>query len=256
MSLYTPQRLKLTILSDSCHLMGRCTAPVLGHRSANARADCPACGGYSYRCSGDSSYRAHSSLPSFLPGGSGGGGGGRSGPGSGGSARPRWSPAGSSVIYSHAEVRDLTPVRKSIEERASLPDRRDYFLCHAWDDRGGAAKDLHALLQARGVKVWFSEKDAGLGTSLLREIDKGLAKSRVGIVLVTPAFLDRLSKESIATKELSALLGMNLLVPVVHGTTYEKLRDVSPLLATKTGLDTASEPMSVIADKLAELKVA
>ena len=44
-----------------------------------------------------------------------------------------------------------------------------------------AAKELHDLLESRGVSVWFSEKDVGLGTPLLREIDKGLAKSRVGM---------------------------------------------------------------------------
>jgi hypothetical protein len=124
----------------------------------------------------------------------------------------------------------LTPVRESVEKLASLPDLRDVFLCHAWDDRGGAAKELHDLLESRGVSVWFSEKDVGLGVPLLRAIDKGLANSRVGIVLVTPALLRRLPAEGIADKELSALLARDQLVPVVHGTTYEALREVSPLL--------------------------
>jgi len=127
------------------------------------------------------------------------------------------------------------------------------FLCHAWDDRQGPAKELHDLLEARGVSVWFSEKDVGLGVPLLRAIDKGLANSRIGIVLVTPALLVRLPKEGIADKELSALLARDRLVPVVHGTTYEALRDVSPLLASRTGLDTAEEPMADVATKLAEL---
>ena len=151
-----------------------------------------------------------------------------SGGGSGSSGRPRWSRAGSSVVYTPAEVRALTPVRESVEKRASLPDLRDVFLCHAWDDRKGAAKELHDLLESRGVSVWFSEKDVALGTPLLREIDKGLAKSRVGIVLVTPALLRRLQGEGIADKELSALLARDLLVPIVHDTTYEALREVSP----------------------------
>ncbi len=120
--------------------------------------------------------------------------------------------------------------RESIEKQASL-DRRDVFLCHAWDDRQGAAKELHDLLEARDVKVWFSEKDVGLGMPLLLTIDKGLANSRIGIVLVTPALLRRLPAESIADKELSALLARERLVPVVHQTTYEALREVSPLLA-------------------------
>lgn len=156
-------------------------------------------------------------------------------------------------MYTPAEVGALTPIRRSVEERVPAPDRRDVFLCHAWDDRGGAAKELHDLLQSRGVSVWFSEKDVALGTSLLREIDKGLANSRVGIVLVTPALLQRLQGEGIADKELSALLARDLLVPVVHGTTYEALRDVSPLLGSRSGLSTAENPMADVAAKLAEL---
>ena len=134
------------------------------------------------------------------------------------------------MAYTSDEVRALTPIRQSVVERAPLPDRRDVFLCHAWDDRAGVAKELHDLLESNGVSVWFSEKDVPLGTSLLREIDKGLAKSRIGIVLVTPALLRRLPAEGIADKELSALLARNQLVPIVHDTTYEALRDVSPLL--------------------------
>jgi hypothetical protein len=157
------------------------------------------------------------------------------------------------VAYTPAEVRALTPIRETVEKLAVLPERRDFFLCHAWDDRQGAAKELHDLLESRGVSVWFSEKDVGLGTPLLREIDKGLAKSRVGIVLVTPALLRRLQGESIADKELSVLLARDQLVPIVHGTTYEALRDVSPMLASRTGLSTAENPMVDVAAKLAEL---
>lgn len=175
------------------------------------------------------------------------------GSGSGGSGRPRWSRAGSSVVYTPAEVRTLTPVRDNIEKRVHLPDLRDVFLCHAWDDRKGAAKELHDQLESRGVSVWFSEKDVALGSTLLREIDKGLAKSRVGIVLVTPALLGRLAGEGIADKELSALLARDLLVPIVHNTTYEALRDVSPLLGSRSGLSTADDTMGNVAAKLAEL---
>lgn len=233
--------------------MARCTAPVEGHRSASAAAACPACRG-SYgrtRYSGYSDgygYSSSSYSPSVSSGGGRSGGGG-----SGSSVWPRWSRAGSTLVYTPTEVRALTPVRATVEKRASVPDLRDVFLCHAWDDRSGAAKELHDALESRGVKVWFSEKDVALGTSLLREIDKGLAKSRVGVVLVTPAFLRRVQGEGIADKELSALLAREQLVPIVHGTTYGALRDVSPLLGSRTGLDTAEDSMPNIAAKLAEL---
>ncbi|MER9177770.1 toll/interleukin-1 receptor domain-containing protein [Mesorhizobium sp. M0955] len=227
--------------------MARCTAPVYSHRTASGREDCPACGG-GYR--GYSSYGSYSS-PSYSSWGSSGGVR-SSGAGTGSSARPRWSRAGSSLVYTPAEVRALTPIRESVEKRATL-DLRDVFLCHAWDDRQGPAKELHDLLESLGVKVWFSEKDVGLGVPLLRAIDKGLANSRIGIVLVTPALLRRLPTEGIADKELSALLAGERLVPVVHGTTDEALREVSPLLASRSGLSTAEGPMADVAAKLAEL---
>src|ERR1700722_6601801 len=229
--------------------MPRCTAPIRGHRTASGAAECPACGS---RYRGYRGYESYSSYrPSYSLSGSSGGSQSEGG-GSGSSVRPRWSQAGSPVVYTPAQVRALTPVRESIERRASAPDLRDIFLCHAWDDRQGAAKQLHDLLESRGVSVWFSEKDVGLGTTLLREIDKGLAKSRVGIVLVTPALLRRLPAESIADKELSALLVRDLLVPIMHGTTYEALREVSPLLGSRSGLSTTENPMADVAAKLAE----
>ena len=162
--------------------MARCTAPVLGHRSASAAAACPACAGRYGRNSGYSSYGSYSS-PSYSSLGSSGGR-------SSSSARPRWSRAGSAVSYTLAQVQSLTPVRNAVEAKAAeQPDLRDVFLCHAWDDRQGAAKQLHDLLEAAGVKVWFSEKDLGLGVPMMRAIDKGLAASRIGLVLVTPALL-------------------------------------------------------------------
>lgn len=222
--------------------MSRCTAPVRGHSSSAAAAACPAC---RYR----SSSRSYSS--SSISGSSyANSGGGKSS----GSSKPRWSKAGSSVSYTAAQVQSLTPIRQTVETRAAAqPDLRDVFLCHAWDDRQGPAKELNDLLVAAGVKVWFSEKDLGLGVPMMRAIDKGLANSRIGLVLVTPALLARLPKESVADKELSALLAGNQLVPIVHNTTYEALRNVSPLLASRSGLDTLEDSMAIVAKKIAEL---
>lgn len=233
--------------------MARCTAPVEGHRSSSAAAACPACrGSYGRRYGGYSSY-GNSYNSSYSSGGgssfSGGGGYSRSG-----SSRPRWSRASSTVSYTPAQVLSLTPVREAVERQAAVrPELRDCFLCHAWDDRQGSAKELHDFLDAAGVKVWFSEKDLGLGVQMMRAIDKGLATSKIGLVLVTPSLLARLPKEGVADKELSTLLQGNRLVPIVHGTTYEALRDVSPMLASRSGLDTSEDTMEMVATKIAEL---
>ena len=232
--------------------MTRCTAPVYGHRTSGGREACPACGGGYSGYNRYGSYGYSSSSPSPSPSYSAPySSSGRSGGGS--SAKPRWSRADSSVAYTPAEIRALTPFRDTIEKRTALPDVRDVFLCHAWDDRQGAAKELHDLLVSRGVSVWFSEKDLGLGVPMMRAIDKGLANSRIGLVLVTPALLIRLPNEGIADKELSALLARDQLIPIVHNTTYDALRAVSPLLGSRSGLSTAEDTMANVAAKLAEL---
>lgn len=232
--------------------MAQCTAPIRGHRTATAAAACPVCGGRrSYYQFGYNTYQSFSSEYSRESNSLH-----SSGKSNGGMKRKaKWSPAGSTVLYSPAQIMTLTPVRDNIVKQAEIPEKCDLFLCHAWDDRKGAAKELCDKLIAKGVSVWFSEKDLPLGSTMLREIDKGLAKSRAGIVLVTPAFLKRVENEGVADKELSALLAKDRLVPIVHNTTYDALRDVSPLLGSRSGLDTNEDSMDEIASKLAELFV-
>ncbi len=229
--------------------MARCTAPINGHRTASGRANCPACGG-GYR-----TYGFYSSYPTYTSSYYSSTNNLRSGSSYGRQTKKKasWSSVGSTILYSPAEIRTLTPIRENVVKRSEIPDLRDVFLCHAWDDRKDAAKELYDILKTKGVSVWFSEKDVPLGAPLLREIDKGLANSRMGIVLVTPSFLKRIKGEGIADKELSALLARDLLVPIVHNTTFDDLREVSPLLGSRSGLSTTEEPMEDVAAKIAEL---
>jgi uncharacterized protein (DUF2342 family) len=157
------------------------------------------------------------------------------------------------VSYSPAEWRTFEPVARRAEAQAArFPEHRDLFLCHAWEDRQGGAKDLYDQLCANGATVWFSETEVGLGKSLLREIDRGLAMSRVGIVLATPALLESLKAQGVADKELSALLATDRVIPIAHGTTFEAVREVSPLLAARSGLTIGDDlPMEEAAKKIA-----
>lgn len=227
--------------------MARCTAPVYGHRSSAAAERCPACRGrYSYRSSYSysppaSSYRGGSSPSSGTASSSGGSGGGT-----------RRTRTGRSVSYTETEWRSIGPFnRKAAEQAQAHPERRDLFLCHAWDDREGSAADLYRHLKSNGATVWFSEEDVALGTLLIREIDRGLRNSRVGIVLVTPALLRSIESEGIAEKELSVLLASRRVIPVLHGTTFEALLDVSPMLASHAGLNTAESSLDDVAAKIA-----
>lgn len=227
--------------------MSRCTAPVLGHIRGGG-ADCPVHGrggGYGYTPSYSyPSYTAPTaptrsaatSLTSSQAGGR--------------TARPPWQPRTSTVSYSSQQVRDLEPVRAATLVRTQA---HDVFLCHAWPDRQADAKDLFELLQD-DVSVWFSEVSLRPGTDMRVAIERGLVSSRLGLVLVTPAMLEKLRVDrSVANAELSALLRRNLLVPVLHGVTFEELDQVSPLLASRGGFSTTEESLEDIATKIAEL---
>lgn len=231
---------------------GQCTAPVRGHIRGGGD-DCPVHGGRSsYGYYSRPAYAAPrvaappspKRYPSYVSGSSGSGGGRST------SSRTRRS----AVSYSETEFQTLNPVREQVVRVAQKAViERDLFLCHAWDDRAGAALELNELLTELDVKVWFSEMDVPLGTSLIRKIDQGLANSRAGIVLVTPALFKSLGSDGIAAQELSALLATDRVIPIVHDTTFDELRMVSPLLAARSGLDTASYgSLEQVAAKLAD----
>lgn len=223
--------------------MAQCTAPRQGHRTASGRENCPACSNRGY-----SSYPVYSSYPPSYSKNTI-----TDSKTSSGTSGKKSFRKGSTVSLSATEYMTLKPVHEqSVKQAEKYPAKRDIFLCHAWDDRAGAAKELHDALENLGVSVWFSEKDIELGTSLTRSIDKGLKSSRVGIILVTPSFYKRVDAAGIAEQELSALLRSDRVIPIVHETTYEELAEMSLLLAARSGLSTAESSLEEVAEKLAE----
>ena len=97
--------------------------------------------------------------------------------------------------------------------------------------------------------MWFSEKDFPLGTRLMARStrDSGTAHGdRAG----RPALLKSIEQEGIAEKE-SALLATDRVIRVAHGTTFEALREVSPLLASLAALSTADSSLAEVAAKVA-----
>lgn len=152
--------------------------------------------------------------------------------------------------YTAVERSYLGDVRERLREDDH--DReRDLFLCHAWADRQGPARELFDALREAGVDVWFSEEDVLLGMSLARQLDRGIRCSHVSVVLVTPAMLDALRRGGFADQELGALLGTGRVVPVLHGVHYEGLAGESPLLAARAGLSTAENSLADAAEKIA-----
>lgn len=68
-----------------------------------------------------------------------------------------------------------------------------------------------------GLKVWYDEFELHIGDSLRRKIDQGLAKSRFGIVVISPDFI----RKGWTNYELDGLItravtGDQILLPIWH----------------------------------------
>ena len=63
----------------------------------------------------------------------------------------------------------------------------DAFISHASEDKD-LVRPLATILREMGFAIWYDEFELRVGDSLRRSIDRGLAGSRVGVVVLSPAF--------------------------------------------------------------------
>ncbi|HNK14221.1 MAG TPA: toll/interleukin-1 receptor domain-containing protein [Nitrospira sp.] len=146
---------------------------------------------------------------------------------------------------------------KKIEPRTAgvNPQQQwDVFISHASEDKDEIARPLALELEKNGLRVWFDEFSLKVGDSLRRSIDHGLAKSRFGVVVISPNFL---AKEW-PQKELDGLTareiaGRKVILPVWHQISIDQLRDCSPLLADRLATNSSKGLSKVVEDLLAAI---
>ncbi len=115
----------------------------------------------------------------------------------------------------------------------------DVFISHASEDKDLFVRPLAVALQSLGVSVWYDEFSLRLGDSLSRSIDKGLASSRFGLVVISPQFL----KKPWTEYELRGLISREVeedrvILPIWHGVTRRQVVEFSPPLADKVAVKT------------------
>jgi hypothetical protein len=115
----------------------------------------------------------------------------------------------------------------------------DLFICHASEDKEEIARPLAEALRNRGLKVWYDELTLTLGDSLSGSIDHGLAKSRFGVVILSPSFFQKRWPQrelnGLTAKEISS--GKTIL-PVWHKVDREYVLQYSPPLADRLAVST------------------
>lgn len=143
-------------------------------------------------------------------------------------------------------------VQEVVSDVSSIEDTFDWdaFISHASEDKDSFVRELAKELDRRGVRVWYDECTLSVGDSLRRSIDKGLDKSRYGIVVLSPRFFDKEWPQ----KELDGLTvrernGQKVILPVWLDVDAEDVARYSLPLADRVAAQ-ANEGLDKVVAKL------
>ena len=129
----------------------------------------------------------------------------------------------------------------------------DAFISHASEDKDEVVRPLVDALVHAGHKIWYDEFSLTVGDSLRASIDRGLAKSRFAVVVVSPHFFAKRWTEyelnGLVAKE---LCGQKAILPVWHKVSKDEVLKFSPSLADKFALNTAMFTIAELAIKVSQ----
>lgn len=130
----------------------------------------------------------------------------------------------------------------------------DVFISHASEDKDDVAKPLAEALISNGLSVWYDEFELRIGDSLRRKIDKGIANSNFGVIVISRDFISKgwtnYELDGLITR---AVNGEQTMLPIWHNVTKREVINYSPSLADKLARSTAEFTVEEIADEIADL---
>ncbi len=119
-------------------------------------------------------------------------------------------------------------------------EKWDIFVCHASEDKNDVVRPLVEALVKDGLRVWYDEFSLTIGDPLRRSIDKGLAQSRYGLVVLSPNFFAKnwpqTELDGLAARERD---GRKVILPIWHRVDEVFIRKFSPTLADRLAVSTA-----------------
>ena len=130
----------------------------------------------------------------------------------------------------------------------------DVFICHTTEDKADFVRPLATALRDAGLSVWYDEFELKIGDSLRRKIDKGLAASHFGVVVLSQAFFGRgwpeYELDGLVTQAVS---GLQVLLPVWHNVTQHEVMEYSPSLADRVARSTATHTVEEISAEIVDV---
>lgn len=128
----------------------------------------------------------------------------------------------------------------------------DAFISHASEDKKQVVEPVALELTRLGFRVWYDEFELRVGDSLRQSIDRGLANSAYGIVILSPAFFAKnwpqYELNGLVAREVA---GRAAILPVWHGVDREAVLEYSPTLADRVAVATKNTSIRRVAKALA-----
>ena len=143
-------------------------------------------------------------------------------------------------------------------EAPQIADDEEYdvFVSHAYEDKESFVDEFVEALRDQGLKVLYDTDKLKWGHSMREKIDSGLAKSRYGVVILSPNYID---EHKYWTKaELNGLFQVETvrgktILPIWHNLTKKQVVEYSPIIADRKAMTTASMTPEEIAAELKDL---
>lgn len=130
----------------------------------------------------------------------------------------------------------------------------DAFISHASEDKTAFVAPLARALTDFGARIWYDEFTLRIGDSLSRSIDRGLAGSRFGIVVLSPSFLNKPWPEYELRGLVSREIGSDkVILPIWHNVSRDDIVRFSPTLADKFAIASTGDDPALIALQLLEV---
>ncbi|SEB27502.1 toll/interleukin-1 receptor domain-containing protein [Paenibacillus sp. 276b] len=157
------------------------------------------------------------------------------------------------LVQQTAQVRSNTQAINDEVEVTTV--EYDVFISHASEDKEDFVRPLAEELIRLGVKVWYDEISIGWGNSLRQSIDKGLANSKYGIIVISSTFINKrwpaYEVDGLVAREMEG--GTGVILPIWHKVTKSEVIRYSPSLADKLALNSSVNSIEEIADQLKQL---
>lgn len=138
---------------------------------------------------------------------------------------------------------------------SEFEEKYDVFVSHATEDKESFVDEFVDILQQKyNLKVWYDAVSIKWGDSIRAEIDKGLKKSKFGVVVLSRSYISKYwtnyELEGLFQRESN---GGKLILPIWHNIAKQEVQKFSPSLVGKMAMSTAIMTPDEIAEKLNEL---